>query len=396
MRLPEGWKILPIGDIAKVTSGGTPDRANSEYWNNGNIPWVTTGEISFTEIENTNEKITEIGLKNSSAKLFPKDTILMAMYGQGKTRGQVAKLGISASTNQACAAIILKSEYNPDYYFQYLWSKYENLRDIGNEGTQKNLNGGLIKEVLVPVPPLPEQQKIAQIISTWDKAIEKLETLIAAKQKRKKALMQQLLTGKKRFSGFDGEWKAFRLGDLFEERNETRFHDLNLLSITREKGVIPRNEVERKDTSNEDKSKYLRICPGDIGYNTMRMWQGVSAVSDLEGIVSPAYTVCKPRNNVDGKFIAFLFKLTYFMHLFQRNSQGLTSDTWNLKFRHFSKIKVKIPMLLEQQKIAAVLSIADKEIAIHQNQLTTLKQQKKGLMQQLLTGKKRVNVGKVV
>jgi type I restriction enzyme S subunit len=108
MRVPEGWGVLPIGTIAQVASGGTPDRSNSHYWIDGNIPWVTTGEISYSEIKKTNEKITEVGLKNSSAKLFPKGTILMAMYGQGKTRGQVAKLGITASTNQACGAILLQ------------------------------------------------------------------------------------------------------------------------------------------------------------------------------------------------------------------------------------------------------------------------------------------------
>jgi len=243
------------------------------------------------------------------------------------------------------------------------------------------------------LPPLPEQQKIAQILSTWDKAIEKLEALIAAKQKRKKALMQQLLTGKKRFAGFDREWKDFHLSELFKDRKETGYVDLNLLSITREKGVISRDEVERKDTSNDNKSKYLRICPGDIGYNTMRMWQGVSSLSALEGIVSPAYTICVPKNNIDGKFAAYLFKTTPIVHLFQRYSQGLTSDTWNLKFHHFGEIKVSIPVdIKEQQKIASVLSAADTEIETHQNQLSALKQQKKGLMQQLLTGKKRVKL----
>lgn len=107
--VPEGWGESVLGDVSRVTSGGTPSRNNNNYWG-GTIPWVTTAEVDFNTITDTAEKITEEALNNSSAKLFPKGTILMAMYGQGKTRGKVAKLGIKASTNQACAAILLQGD----------------------------------------------------------------------------------------------------------------------------------------------------------------------------------------------------------------------------------------------------------------------------------------------
>jgi type I restriction enzyme S subunit len=155
-------------------------------------------------------------------------------------------------------------------------------------------------------------------------------------------------------------------------------------------GVVPRDDVDKKDTSSEDKSRYLRICPGDIGYNTMRMWQGVSGLSELEGIVSPAYTICIPGPKVDGQFVKHFFKSKPVVHLFCRYSQGLVSDTWNLKFRHLAEIRVTIPPVAEQKKIAKVLNAADAEIKEHRNQLAALKDQKKGLMQQLLTGKVRV------
>lgn len=243
------------------------------------------------------------------------------------------------------------------------------------------------------LPPLPEQHTIAEILSTWDKAIALLEQLITAKRKLKQGLMQQLLTGKQRFKGFEGsEREEYYLGNLFNERKENCHDQLPLLSITREKGIVSRKEIERKDTSNSDKSKYLRIFPGDIGYNTMRMWQGVSALSELEGIVSPAYTVLIPREKADGRFFSFLFKYQPITFTFQRYSQGLTSDTWNLKFDNFSKIKVTIPSINEQQKIASILSAADAEISNLEKQLSAYKQQKCGLMQQLLTGKKRVKL----
>lgn len=138
--------------------------------------------------------------------------------------------------------------------------------------------------------------------------IELKEKRLAEKQRQKKYLMQQLLTGKKRLPGFSGEWKTECLGNLFSERTETNCEDLEMLAITGTQGIIPRKELDLKDNSSDDKSKYLKVCVGDIGYNTMRMWQGVSAYSNYEGIVSPAYTILKPNSSVDAKYFAYLLK----------------------------------------------------------------------------------------
>jgi len=255
---------------------------------------------------------------------------------------------------------------------------------------------GLTKEtyekVKLPIPPLPEQKAIASLLSVWDEAIEKTERLIEVKEANKIFYMKKLLSGEMRLNSFNEKWKTFYLGELFINRKEVRYNDLPLLSISREKGVIPRNDIDKIDTSNDDKSKYLRICPGDIGYNTMRMWQGVSALSDYEGIISPAYTVCTPKSSVDGKFISYLFKIPKVIHRFYRYSQGLTSDTWNLKYHHFAKIKVSIPKKEEQIKIAGLLQSFDKELDVLKQKLELLKTQKRGLMQKLLTGKWQVKV----
>lgn len=150
--------------------------------------------------------------------------------------------------------------------------------------------------------------------------------------------MQQLLTGKKRLSDFTVPWVATSLGNLFSERKETNCEKLQLLAITGTQGVIPRSELDLKDNSSEDKSKYLKIRIGDIGYNTMRMWQGVSAYSDYEGIVSPAYTILKPVADIDAKYFSYLFKLPETVFLFYRFSQGLVDDTRNLKYENFKKL----------------------------------------------------------
>ncbi|MEZ9782138.1 restriction endonuclease subunit S [Vibrio cyclitrophicus] len=264
-----------------------------------------------------------------------------------------------------------------------------------------NLSQQILNDIVVPLPAIEEQRKIAKILSTWDKAITTTEKLIETSKQQKKALIQQLLTGKKRLvnpetgKAFQGEWEEFRLGCLFTERVETKRGDLPLLSITSNDGVVYQKDTGRKNTSNDDKSKYRRICVNDIGYNTMRMWQGRSSISDKEGIVSPAYTILVPQNNVIPVYGAYLFKLPQLVHVFERNSQGLVSDTWNLKYPHFAKIKWIFPCCEEQQKIASVLTTADKEIKVLDQKLTHFKQEKKALMQQLLTGKRRVKVNEM-
>jgi len=382
---------VTLGEISRITSGGTPDRSEPSYWG-GDIPWVTTGEIQFNTITDTTEKITVEGMKNSSAKLLPPGTLLMAMYGQGKTRGQVAKLGIEATTNQNSAAILLNKDQDPDFYFHYLSSRYNDIREFGNSGGVSHLNAGLLKLIEVPCGPYQEQRMMAEVFSVWDAAAITTEKLLANSRRQKKVLMQDLLSGRKRISGYHAAWKTYRLGELFAERVETGTPHLPLLSITRGEGIVPREEVGRKDTSNEDKSSYQRVYPGDIAYNTMRMWQGVSALSNREGIVSPAYTIVVPNARVDGQFAAYLFKHEPVVFLFYRYSQGLVSDTWNLKFPHFSAIQVSIPERAEQEAIARVLKSADQEIEFLQRQVEALQKEKRALMSDLLTGKRRVRL----
>ena len=186
------------------------------------------------------------------------------------------------------------------------------------------------------LPPFPEQRKIADILSTWDEAIAKTEQLIAALGRRKKGLMQCLLTADVRFPEFEKQWNEVQLGDVFSERVERGYESLPLLSVT-ESGIRYRDELDRRDSSNPDKSKYLRICPGDIGYNTMRMWQGRSALSPYEGIVSPAYTILKPNKLIDVRYMAYLFKFQPMIYTFYRYSQGLVSDTWSIKVSNLCK-----------------------------------------------------------
>lgn len=287
----------------------------------------------------------------------------------------------------------IERDYVEQFFSSTFWHRY--MKSVANYGVRSdrmNLSDEDFFLLPIPIPMRTEQEKIAEILAGQDRVIALKEKLLAEKQKQKKYLMQQLLTGKKRLPGFSGEWIVSRLGDLFRERVETNCANLRLLAITGGQGVIPRDELELKDNSSEDKSKYKKICIGDIGYNTMRMWQGVSAFSNYEGIVSPAYTILTSNSEIDAKFFAYLFKLPSIIFLFYRYSQGLVDDTRNLKYENLKRIRVLFPQdKKEQTAIAEILSTADKEIELLKKDIEQEKLKKKSLMQLLLTGIVRVD-----
>jgi len=307
-------------------------------------------------------------------------------------------LGVANGTGVVSPAYVVirpKEMVDPQYAFYLLKSsRYLHILKSYSFGITEDRLRLYYKDFgLIPfyLPPIPEQRKIAGVLDTWDTAISKLAHLIKQKELRQKWLMQQLFSGRKRLEGFKGKWIEHRLGDFFEERNETNYPRLQLLSIG-QSGVYPQSKSDKRDISNTDKSKYRRICKGDIGYNTMRMWQGRSALSTLEGIVSPAYTILKPKKHTHSLFFSYLFRTPKLINAFYRNSQGLVEDTLNCKFHDFAIIKVHLPEKDEQVAIANVLSVVDQELKIMKDKLGKLKEQKRGLMQVLLTGKKRIKI----
>ena len=212
------------------------------------------------------------------------------------------------------------------------------------------------------------------------------------KQDDKKRVMPKM-----RFPEFQMElgWRKDNLGNLFTERKEKGYQNLPLLSLTEQNGIIPQAETNRKNNSSLDKSKYLRVYYGDIAYNTMRMWEGRSAFVNMEGIVSPAYTICTPKNNINSFFYSYYFKLPNLISEFHRYSQGLVKDTLNLKFDKFAQISVGVPPKSEeQQKIADCLSSIDELINFREQKLAALKQHKKGLMQQLFPSHNNLQASK--
>lgn len=169
------FPIKKVMNLCSISSGGTPNRSIKKYYE-GNIPWIKTGEVINDIIFDTEEKITEEAIQNSSAKIYPKGSLIMAMYGQGQTRGRTAKLGIDASTNQACAVFydIKNEQILTDFFWIYLMSQYHNIRALASGNNQPNLNAQMIKNYDVIVPPLEKQKEISDHISEIKKEIERL------------------------------------------------------------------------------------------------------------------------------------------------------------------------------------------------------------------------------
>ena len=388
--IPQEWEVKRIQEICKVDAKSLSAKTSPDY----EFEYISLSDVDSDSFDiSTSHQIFQTAPSRARRIVSKGDVVISTVrpnlrgffLAKEDKKDLIASTGFAVLTPTEC-----DSQYLLSCFFSQIVSKQFYSLVVGSN--YPAVNSSDVAKLKLAMPPLAEQRKIAEILGVWDEAIEKQSRLIEKLELRKRALMQRLLTGRTRLPGFTTPWQKVKLGEIFKERNETKCEHLPLLSITAERGVILQSESDKKDTSNDDKSKYKRICPNDIGYNTMRMWQGRSALSAMEGIVSPAYTIVTPKVEVDPLFISELIKQPRVVYDFWTHSQGLVGDTLNCKFHDFSQVKVAIPSLPEQKAIAEVLTAADNEIATHRKKLDALRLQKRGLMQQLLTGKTRVKI----
>ena len=253
--------------------------------------------------------------------------------------------------------------------------------------------GTMMNELVIPeflnqtilIPQNDEQKKIGDYFSKLDNLITLHQRKLEKLRGLKKAYLEKMFPKKGtlypelRFSGFTDAWEQRKLVNCFKERTE-RCAEGELIAVTINSGVVKASDLNRNNNSSEDKSHYKVVKKNDIAYNTMRMWQGASGYSKYDGILSPAYTVAIPNSEIDSVFFSYMFKRNDLIHEFKINSQGLTSDTWNLKFQMFSNIKVNVPIYEEQKKIGLFFSEIDNHITLHQRKLDKLKQIKSGYL----------------
>ncbi len=394
----EGWRRLTVEKICEQVSVGIVVKPSQYYVDDeAGIKAFRSANISENKVVDKNwVYLSPEGHAMNEKSALKAGDVLVVRSGMPGTACVVTPAYEGANCIDVVFARPDTRYVLPEYLAAFTNSSVGKKHVLGNQGglALKHFNVGAYKRMEVTLPPLPEQCKIAEILRTWDEAIEKLEVLRAAKLSRYSALALMFFDPcQPAFQKRPDSWCEFELGEVFRERTQPGEEGDTLLSITMSEGVIDRNDVGRKDTSNEDKSRYKLILPGDIGYNTMRMWQGVSGLSMLRGIVSPAYTIVTPDNrDIAAHYAAHLFKSRRMVFDFQRYSQGLTSDTWNLKFPAFSKIKVFLPPVEQQEKQAELLDMLKEEITTVGRQSKTLTRQKRGLMQKLLTGEWRTAV----
>lgn len=383
----EDWKENEFGRMAnKIIGGGTPSTSVDEYWN-GNIPWIQSSDVleDVLYIPASKKCITKKGLLGSAASLVPKNSIaIVTRVGVGK----VAYMPYEYTTSQDFMSL---SDLKADLRF-LAYCLYKNLQQEKNSAQGTSIKG-ITKEYLLSLKALlptdeNEQIKIGEFFKTLDNLIAQKQQKLERTLNLKQAMLQRMFPQKGetvprvRFAGFTGDWEEKAIGEIFSERNE-RSSVGELISVTQNSGVVLASDLERHDNSSNDKSNYKVVKVGDIAYNSMRMWQGASGYSNYNGILSPAYTVITPLEGINSMFFSYQFKRYSLIQEFKKYSQGLTSDTWNLKYPSLSIIKVLVPQYDEQTRISEYFVQLDMLIQAYSQQLVKLKNIKSACLKKM-------------
>jgi len=398
--IPIDWQLIKIKDIGVISSGTTPLRSEKKFHQNGTIPWVKTTDLNNSVIIKTEEKITDVALKETSLRIFPKDTVLVAMYGGFNQIGRTGILGIEATINQALSAITVDIGFVFPKFLLYwfnlkvgLWKNF-----AGSSRKDPNITSKDVADFPFIKISLKEQIAISNCLFQWERAIAKFDTLISFKELRKKWLIQQLLTGRKRIPGFYAEWKKHSFESLLTMVKRTSEWDdkelYNLISVRRRSGgIFPRESL----WGHQILVKELRdVKEGDFLFSKMQIVHGASALvtKEYEGYkISGSYiaVISKDPSILNIEYFNLCSQLPFFYHQTFFSSYGVHIEKMTFDFESFLTLGIIIPPIEEQKAIAVVIKKAEKEINLLKNKLEKLKEQKKGLMQVLLTGKIRLN-----
>lgn len=378
--LPEGWKETTVGKGCSIKNNiRTPINENDRKKIQGIYPYYgPTGILGYIDRYQIDEDFSLIG-EDGDHFLKYKDKEMTIFYS--------GKACINNHAHVICNSDKCLAKWFYLYFLHRDITKY-----ITRQGAKRfKLNKNSLESIPIVIPPLPEQEKIAAILSTWDKAISTADALLENSRKQKKALMQQLLTGKRRLPGFTGEWRFLQAKKLFTNVSIKHKPDEQLLAVTQDNGVIPRNLLDRRVVMPEgDVSNYKFVKKGNF-IISLRSFQGGLEYSDFNGLVSPAYTVIEKCCDLFDRFYKHYFKSTVFIGKLAIAVIGIR-DGKQISYDDFACISLPVPPLDEQRAIAAVLDAADREISLLEQKAARLREEKKALMQQLLTGKRRVQV----
>ncbi|HDI7795527.1 TPA: restriction endonuclease subunit S [Staphylococcus aureus] len=327
---------------------------------------VEKGDVFFTR---TSEVIGEIGYPSVILN-DPENTVFSGFVLRGRP-----KSGIDLINNNFKRYVFFTNSFRKEMITK------------SSMTTRSLTSGSAINKMKVIYPvSAKEQRKIGDFFSKLDRQIELEEQKLELLQQQKKGYMQKIFSQELRFKDENSEdyphWENSKIEKYLKERNE-RSDKGQMLSVTINSGIIKFSELDRKDNSSKDKSNYKVVRKNDIAYNSMRMWQGASGRSNYNGIVSPAYTVLYPTQNTSSLFIGYKFKTHRMIHKFKINSQGLTSDTWNLKYKQLKNINIDIPVLEEQEKIGDFFKKMDILISKQKIKIEILEKEKQSFLQKM-------------
>jgi len=394
---PKEWKLKKLSDVGKISSGVTPLRSNEEFFG-GKIPWVKTTDLNNSFILDTEEKITELALKETSLKMVQSNSILVAMYGGFNQIGRTGLMKINGTTNQALSSFYVdEKEFHSEYILHWLNSFRGYWKRLaGSSRKDPNITKKDVESFPIMQPVYKEQKKIASVLSTWDKAIELKGNLIKQKKEQKKGLIQRLLTGKVRLPGWEGKVKQVKLKGFIKEVKERNKENKvkRILSVTNSRGFINQSDQFGRQIASEDLTSYKVVKNGQFAYNPSRVNVGsIDLLNQFdEGLLSPMYVIFETRQDkLLPEYIYHFLKSNLFLNQMGNLLQG--SVRQSLSYDGLEEIKLFIPNdLNEQREISQILTLLDKEINLLQRELEELNNQKIGLMQLLLTGKVRVKV----
>ncbi|WP_313999421.1 restriction endonuclease subunit S [Lactobacillus paragasseri] len=299
------------------------------------------------------------------------------------------KLGVLSTLYIAFKPVSINTDYLEEYFDSTKWYK-----EIYKRATEGARNHGLLNispqdffELNLSIPNNRiEQERISKILKLLSLVITLQQRKLNDLNSMKSALLQDVFPntqGIKKIKLSTQEWNLQKISSIFKERNQRNKNGM-LLSVSISKGVYPFSENDRKDNSSNDKSNYKEVKINDLAYNSMRMWQGAVGVSKYNGIVSPAYTVITPKKEESPNFYYYYFKNKRMLFNFRQHSQGLTSDTWNLKFPLFEKILIQVPSdREEEQRISSLFKQIDKSIKLSKIQIKKLTSIKQFLLQNM-------------
>lgn len=399
-RFDISWKTFKLRDIlSKNRLGGNYSNSTE----NTGLPLIKMGNLGRGYIS-----LKKIEYISKTETIEPKDILQKGdlLFNTRNTLELVGKVSIwNSELNKALYnSNLMKLDFNSlvesTRFMNYLFNSIESKRQLFKIATGTTSVAAIYTKDLLSIkfklPPLPEQKKIAEILSTWDEAIETTQNLITHLELRKKGLMQDLLTGKKRLPGFSGDWKKVQIGEIADQYSvKNKLNEpIEVLSCTKYDGLVPSLQYFGRKVYGDDISKY-KIVPKDyFAYATNHIEEGSIGLQTIldRGLVSPMYTVFKANEKVDNSFLFKLLKTERMIYMYQCNMSGSVARRGGLRWNVFETIDVSIPDIKEQKAISNLLDINNEYIEKQENKLIQLKTQKKGLMQQLLTGQKRVKV----